>query len=128
MISFRNFTKTSFNKGLFKKIAEALVKDKIDISVVIVGEKRIKELNKKYRNKDKATDVLAFYYGSEAENLVKSGEIVICPAKAGDLEKDLARVFIHGILHILGYNHKTEKDFKKMKDLEEKYLSVFFKH
>ncbi len=74
----------------------------MDLSVVLVRPARIQELNRQYRGKDKATDVLSFAYGQD------SGEVVICPAKA---EKELEWILIHGILHILGFDHeKTVKE------------------
>jgi probable rRNA maturation factor len=72
-----------------------------------VGNGRMRELNKKYRRKDKATDVLSFQYGN-------SGEVAICLKEVkknakkfkSTLNKELTRVLIHGILHVLGYSHK----------------------
>jgi len=96
----------------------------MDLSVALVDKRKIRELNKRYRKKDKPTDVLTFCYDSV--NLVELNEIVLCPGyikeKKGNFEEEMTRAFIHGILHILGYNHKTEKDLNKMLQLEEKYL------
>ena len=138
MIEVNNLTAQQVDKDFLKKIAKKVLEGEkrkdVDLSIALVGEKRIKELNKKYRKKNRITDVLSFYYrakrGEEENELLfaydNSGEIVIClkEVKKGvkkfksDYKKELARVLIHGILHILGYNHKTmekkEKNYFKL--------------
>lgn len=110
MVELNNLTPARIDKNLFQKIAERVLrkeKSKISLSVAFVGQKEIRQLNKKYRKKDKPTDVLSFFYG-------KTGEVVICPdvvnlnAKeyGASPKEELKRVLIHGILHILGYNHQ----------------------
>jgi probable rRNA maturation factor len=82
------------------------------ISIVLVGDAKIKALNKKYRKSNKVTDVLAFDYG----------EIFICLSQAKkqakklghSLKEELAILLIHGILHLTGYKDKTKKDLNKM--------------
>lgn len=117
-----------------KKVGEKTAKDlKIRrlISVVLVGDKKIRELNRQYRKKDKVTDVLSFGDWKNSEIL---GEIVISlpqikrQAKEYGVEskQELARILIHGILHLTGLDHersKTEerKMFKKQDDLVKKY-------
>ncbi len=95
------------------------------IDFALVGKKEIKELNRTYRGKDHATDVLSFFY-NEKDFL---GEVVLCPQKieenAGEsgFKKELFRVAVHGILHILGYDHtKSEKEEKAMKKRTESYI------
>ena len=101
-----NLTRTKIDKTLLKKVGNKtlkFVKVKIpEISVVIVGEAKIKELNRKYRKINKATDILTFDYG----------EIFICPSKSK--EKNLAKLLIHGILHLAGQSHKTEEIWGKI--------------
>jgi len=144
MISFINLSKTSFDKGFLKRVAEFVLEkenqNEIELSIIIVAQKKIRELNREYRKEDKPTNVLSFSYEKgkpfvfPSKNLVKLGEIVICPEyikqdakkKGIEFKEEFVRVFIHGILHILGYNHKTGKDFEKMNDLQEQYLRFFF--
>jgi probable rRNA maturation factor len=98
-------TKAKLNEAILRKIAKnVLAKEKkqMDLSVAIVGSEEIKKLNKKYRKKDKPTDVLSFNYGS-------IGEVVICPEQ---VRGTIGEVLIHGILHILGYNHKEMAKLK----------------
>jgi probable rRNA maturation factor len=144
MIGLTNLSTTSFDKRFLKKIAEFVLekenKKGMDLSIVLVDKKKIRELNREYRKEDKATNVLSFCYEQgkpfvfPLKNLVKLGEIAICPEyikedakKRGvDFKEEFARISIHGILHILGYNHKTERSLKKMNDLQEQYLSLYF--
>jgi len=97
---------------------------KDNLSIVLVGQGRMRELNKKYRKKNKVTDVLTFGDGLN--------EIVICLREVkknakgfkSSFEKELARVLIHGILHLLGYNHeRSEMRAKKMEEKQNYYLS-----
>jgi probable rRNA maturation factor len=130
MIEVNNLTGFRVNKDFLKKIAQKVLaneeKNKTELSIALVGSKRTKELNKKYRKKDKVTDVLSFTYNKS------SGEIVICPqevkknAKRFDstFKKELTRVLIHATLHLLGYDHEgSEKEAEKMRKKEEYYFS-----
>ena len=92
------------------------------ISLVFVNENKIKEINRRYRQKNEATDVLSF------EGL---NEIFICPAAVkrqakklkNPFRSELMRVLIHGILHLKGYRHKkSKKEAERMEGLEEKIL------
>ena len=149
MLSIRNFTKNRADKKFLEKITEqtlksAKIKGRREISLAIVGKGRIRTLNKKYRGKDEATDVLSF---GELENKTGKkfvmppnnpgylGEIVICFAKAEQqakkskhsAKKELAVLLIHGILHLAGFSHKKSKDAEEMKKLEELILKQLFK-
>ncbi|HHE76410.1 MAG TPA: rRNA maturation RNase YbeY [Candidatus Parcubacteria bacterium] len=126
-----------------KAIAEQVLADEKEknkeMSVVLVGESRMRLLNKKYRNKDKPTDVLSFGRTKGVSGFLESelGEIVICPAaikknalKYGvSFEEELVRVLVHGILHLLGYNHeRREKESAIMRKKENFYLSKYLKN
>ena len=106
------------------------VKKKLCLTILLSNNKNIKKLNKKFRNKNKSTDVLSF--PSETKiNLKKSsylGDIVISyefmnkPKTLNNLEfkNNVIKIFIHGFLHLLGHDHIKLKDFKKMCTEEEK--------
>ena len=105
------------------------IKKKISLTILLSNNKNIKKLNKKFRNKNKATDVLSF--PSEKKiNIKKSpyiGDIVISynfmnkPKALSILEfkNKVAKIFIHGFLHLLGHDHIKLKDFKVMLIEEE---------
>lgn len=134
MIEINNLTANLVNESSLKKIAKTVLKrkkqQKKTLSIALIGQKKIKELNKKYRGKNLVTDVLAFPGDKEAE----LGEIVICLDKVRKnaerfksvYKKELARVLIHGILHLLGYDHERSKsEAEIMIKKEENYLSLF---
>jgi len=92
-----------------------------DIDVCLVGEREIKSLNKRFFGRDTVTDVLTFH--SEFALLPYLGEIVINiesimkERDSGNLE-ELNRVFIHGVLHLLGFDHINTEAGKQMSDKE----------
>ena len=106
------------------------IKKKVSLTILLSNNKNIKRLNKKFRNKNKATDVLSF--PSEKKfNIKKShyiGDIVISyefmnkpkALSALEFKNKVTKIFIHGFLHLLGYDHIKLKDFKKMLIEEEK--------
>jgi probable rRNA maturation factor len=112
-------------------------KKKACLTILLSSNKNIKKLNKKFRNKNKATDVLSF--PSEKKiNIKKSpyiGDIIISyefmnkPKILSTLEfkNKVTKVFIHGFLHLLGYDHIKLKDFKVMLIEEEKIYQTIKK-
>ena len=111
-------------------------KKKVKLTVLLSNNKNIKKLNKKFRKKNIATDVLSF--PSEKKfNLKKNpylGDIVVSyeflnkPKNLSNLEfrKKLIKIFIHAFLHLLGHDHVKLRDFKKMLKEEEK-IYIFIK-
>ena len=113
------------------------------ISLVIIDNKEIRSINKKYRNKDKVTDVLSFeFLVSDGfvtpNNRELLGEIFISYSEvirkskknSTSLEKEFLLLFIHGLLHLLGHDHKNKlekKEFKKLEKIFFKKTNVFFK-
>jgi len=113
------------------------IKKKVGLTILLSNNKDIKRLNKKFRNKNKATDVLSFP-SEEKINIKKSpyiGDIVFSyeymnkPKTLSTLEfkNKVAKIFIHGFLHLLGYNHIKLKDFKVMLIEEEKIYQTIKK-
>ena len=106
------------------------VKKKVSLTILLSNNKNIKKLNKKFRNKNKSTDVLSF--PSEKKiNIKRStyiGDIILSyefmnkPKTLNVLEfkSKIIKIFIHGFLHLLGYDHIKSKDFKEMLIEEEK--------
>ena len=110
------------------------IKRNISLTILLSNNKNVKKLNKKFRNKDKSTDVLSF--PSEKKlNIKKSpyiGDIVVSyefmnkPKALSTLEfkNKVVKIFIHGFLHLLGYDHIKLKDFKEMSIEEEKIFKT----
>ncbi len=125
MIEIRNFTRTFNEEALIKNIAKNVLKKEgmegLNLSIAIVGEKRIKRINKRYRKKNKATDVLSFSYRF-FEKEKELGEVVICPKQIKRDKKELQRTLIHGILHLLSYDHKNKKEEEAMRKREDYHL------
>jgi len=129
--SFINTNKlSSFQLLRFKKIVTIarieLSLKKHDLSVIFYSDKKIRELNKLYRKKDKVTDVLSFFYSGE-------GEVFISLPQAKRQAKDnqvsllneLIKLLIHGLVHIAGYDHETEKDYLAMQVIENKIYVAY---
>ncbi len=119
------------------KFSEPLLKDKkMVFSVLLGGNKEIKSLNRKFRKKNKTTDVLSFpFYKDKTlkeklkfEKNTYLGDIVLNLYKInGERKKDFFNNFnqlwIHGFLHLIGYKHSKNRDFYKMNKLENKLLN-----
>lgn len=130
MIEINNLTvgrgvDENFLKKIVKKVLIGENKENKDVSIVLLGPGRMKNLNKKYRKKNKTTDVLSFQYDD-------SGEIILCLSQIKknarklniSFEKELNRVLIHGILHLLGYDHEdSRRKAEEMQKKEDYYLS-----
>ncbi len=115
-----------------------LKKKNIFCSLLLSGNKEIKNLNKKFRKKNKVTDVLSFpfYAKKELEKKLKKekelylGDIIINLSKIKNknikknFEKEFNRLWIHGLVHLFGHDHKKDKDFKKMHQVEKKYFKL----
>jgi|SRR3989344_3800190 len=128
MVDINNLTRIKIDKNILRKLAQKVLtgekKTRTEISIALVGPSEMQKLNKKYRQKNRPTDVLSFTYND-------GGEIIICPQVVKKnaeklkeaFKKELYLVLIHGILHALGYDHgKTRKDAQKMELKQNYYL------
>ena len=119
------------NKELFfKKICKAFPKKykfpnkKISFSLLLSNNKKIKKLNKHFRNKNKSTDILSFRFNKKIKILKNTylGDIIISynylnkhkSQDLGSFKQKVIKIFIHGFLHLLGFNHVKNKDYFKM--------------
>tara|TARA_B100000989_G_scaffold295792_1_gene277552 strand:+ start:231 stop:698 length:468 start_codon:yes stop_codon:yes gene_type:complete len=107
-------------------------------TLLLSDDKEIKFLNKKFRKKNKVTDILSFPFQTKTELKKKIkkekeiyiGDIIINFNKIKNkktLKKfkfDFDRLWIHGLVHLLGYDHKKDKDFFKMSQIEKKYFDI----
>ncbi len=139
---FRNTTRdrrfaAPFFKNIIQKAFNVLGKKRQDIemSVSLVGERKIQALNREFRKKDAITDVLSFPLGEDVLTGYTSvrtlGDLFVCMPYARatarregmKIEDKLAWLVVHGILHLLGYDHeRSGKDAAAMERLEQKIL------
>lgn len=172
MLEIRNFTTNEIDERFFKKTAATIFhiiekekvfselskKSKIEISLAIIGDARMRRLNKIYRGKNRVTDVLSFGDKSVLNYLIninapkqkrlpkqefveapdgisRLGEIIICYSRAKkqaqqvkhSFKKEIAFLLVHGVLHLLGYEHeKGGAKEQKMKEMEKKILEQLF--
>lgn len=106
---------------LLGKARKVLLLEERAISLAIVSKNEMRKINRAYRRVDAPTDVLAFDYG----------EILLCPAyikeKYGliskrEVQAKMRELFVHGLVHIGGFDHRTKKGEAEMKEVEKKIL------
>ena len=119
----------------FNKICKSFPKNylflnkKVSFSLLLSNNKNIKKLNKDFRNKNESTDILSFPFSKKNKISKKTyiGDIVISynfinnpkSQSSKQFEEKLIKTFIHGFLHLLNFDHKKDKDYKKMLKEEE---------
>ncbi len=128
----------------FKKICNAFPKrykflnKRVSLTLLLSNNKNIKKLNKNFRNQNKSTDILSFPFQDKLKKSKNNyiGDIIISynyidKPKSQDLKRfkeKLIKIFIHGFLHLIGFDHKKNIDYKKMIIEEQKiYQSVISK-
>ena len=105
--------------------------DTYSVSVKFVSSSTMEQLNNKFLNKSAPTNVLAFPIKTDNDPLQSLGDIAICSElvieeakeQGKKVEDHLAHLFVHGVLHLLGYRHASTPDSKKMELMEIKILS-----
>ena len=117
-------------KKVAQKVLEIVEQDQAELCLVLVGNAKIRKLNAKFRKKDYPTDVLSFPAGDELPTGVQLlGDVVISVEKAKEqakerrrtLNEEMVTLLIHGIVHLLGYDHeRSPKDARIMDRLEKK--------
>lgn len=141
-VEINNPAHAAIDKKAVEKIAAMVIKDEakrfagigqMEVSVVFAHPAKIRALNKKYRKIDCVTDILSFVGDGLLGNGVWSlGELAICLAQVkkdakelkAAFKKELAWVVIHGMLHLFGYDHETNRvDARMMQEKEKSYLS-----
>lgn len=126
--------KFRLNLTSLKKLARIILekeKAKTTVNLIFIDDGYMKKLNSKFRGKNKATDVLSFPLESEADgDSPFLGEVYVSYQQAQrqaqeyrvSFQKELQRLVAHGILHLLGYDHRTKKEALEMRTKEELYL------
>ena len=125
-----NYIKKKLNKLL--KIS-SFGKKKQEFSILLTNNKKMKSLNFKFRKKKKPTDVLSFPLKNVLKKNFYIGDIAISfeiinkRSKKSNFYIEFDKMWIHGYLHLIGYDHKKLKDFKKMTKKENLVLNYFHK-
>ncbi len=129
--------KVYLNKRL-KNISEFIKlfeKKNVTFTILLTNSVRMKQLNKKFRNKNKPTDVLSFPYflpknlkSIKTKNIylgdiAASYQIINLRSKNSNFLLEFDKVWIHGLLHLVGYDHIKNKDYYKMNRIEKRILS-----
>ena len=124
-------------RSLMEKVFSHLnIKEDYIVDVSIIDDKAIHEVNRTYRGIDRPTDVISFaFFDDKEEKAVEGvptslGQILISYEKAEEqakeyghsLNREMSFLFVHGMLHLLGYDHMNEKDEKEMFSLQEEIL------
>jgi len=114
---------------------------RVEVSVALVDDEYIHDLNRRFRGQDRPTDVLSFPMGEEEPGagdepgVLLLGDVVISlPAAARQaaeyghgLDREVARLAVHGTLHLLGYDHERDEDAGRMQEREDAVLAVLGK-
>ena len=133
-------------ESLLKKMEEAagvlfeqegVDEERAEISLTLVSLEEIRELNRDYRDVDRETDVLSFPQFECVEDMPEFGElclgdVVICLDKVEEqakefghsFERELIYLFVHNLLHLLGYDHMEEEEKKEMRQREESVMAA----
>ena len=104
-------------------------KENQEFSILLTNNKKMKELNYRFRKKNKATDILSFpffkkkNYSGYIGDLAISYEIINRRSKKTNFNFEFDKIWIHGYLHLIGYDHKKNSEFKKMISVEKKILN-----
>ena len=102
-------------------------KKKQEFSILLTNNKKMKNLNFKFRKKNKPTDVLSFQSNNNIYigDIAISYEIVNKRSKVSNFSIEFDKMWVHGYFHLIGYDHKKLKDFKKMAKKENLILNYF---
>ena len=118
----------------FEKIANAVVGKKYEnseVSVILTNDKEIQEINKEYRNIDKPTNVLSFELGDDIllGDIYISVDTVQREAKVENITvvDHTAHMLVHGVLHLLGYDHIKDDEAEIMEEKETKILKKYYR-
>ena len=130
-----------FRKNILKAAKETLntayksKKNNLEVSFLLTSDSNIRLLNKNYRNKDKSTNVLAFPMNQDTfgkdyivGDVVISLQRILSESKKLKIQKYkyLSQITIHGVLHLLGFDHKSNKQHEEMNRIEQKIFKKIF--
>lgn len=123
-------------RSRLRKIANTVLKNSgvpnnAELCVSFIGDEKMRELNLSYRNIDRTTDVLSFAQEEEGPGYTLLGDVVISIDTAerhsesygSTLHEEIKKLVVHGILHLLGHDHKKKKETRIMREKEAELLS-----
>ena len=128
----------SYIKKKIKKIFKfnSLNKRRFSLTILLTDNSKMKYLNKKFRNRNNTTDVLSFPNSGPADlkkktnteiylgDIAVSYEIINRRSKDSNFDLEFDKMWVHGYLHLLGYDHKKVRDYEVMKTIEDKILKI----
>ena len=144
----RDFQERIDKRWLRRLVKESLrahsLEAQVELSLLVTDDATVRELNRTYRGKDKATDVLSFALEADRRGgaaagfvmppgeMVHLGEVIVSYPKAVEqaaqrlhpVEDELALLVVHGVLHLLGYDHDKPVREREMRSMERKVLSA----
>ena len=118
------------------KIIKFFKNKNVTFTILLTNSLNMQKLNKKYRKLNKSTDILSFPTFSKKNlklirekkiyigDLAASYEIILSRSKSKNFLKEFDKVWIHGLLHLIGYDHIRNKDFYKMSKIEKRILNL----
>lgn len=129
-----------FNLLMEKTFSHLKVKGNYLVDVTILNNEQIHKINKEYRNVDRPTDVISFAFLDDKKEIINGivprslGQIIISYEKAisqaeeygHSLNREMSFLFVHGLLHLLGYDHMKEEDEKVMFRIQDEILGGRF--
>jgi probable rRNA maturation factor len=140
----RAFVEERWVRKIVRQVLKAeQVASPYEVSLVFTNADRVKQLNRDYRGVNEPTDVLAFHMLPERQSdssfalppdgVTRLGEVIVSYPQAlaqakerrHSLERELALLVIHGILHLLGYDHEESREAKKMREREKELLEKY---
>lgn len=130
--------KKYFSKKLKKisKIVKFFKEKNITFTILLTNSLNMKKLNKKFRSQNKSTDVLSFPFFSSSDlkfmkekkfyigDIATSYEIINSRSKNNNFLLEFDKVWVHGLLHLTGYNHVKNKDYFEMNKIEKRILNL----
>lgn len=135
--NFENNYEQDFTAIIEQALKTLGIEDDVEVSCVLVDDERIHEINREYRHIDRSTDVISFAMEDNDQFYVEGmprtlGDIFISVDHAKkqakeyghSLRREMCFLFTHGILHLLGYDHMTDKQEKEMFGLQDQILGA----
>ncbi|WP_202404846.1 rRNA maturation RNase YbeY [Shimazuella alba] len=123
---------------VLEKVAEVEKLPAVSVSITLVDNERIQEINREHRQKDTVTDVLSFplfhdrseWVQEDWEDSIQLGDIILALPRAKEqaleyehsLLREVSFLVVHGFLHLLGYDHETKEEEKEMFSIQEEVL------